>query len=77
MSWRPRTAKKRIGKGSGDEKPGIQAEMQGVEKRRGKNGYLHGREEEAGRRARQGAVRLQERDQGAGKCGLRMDLTGL
>lgn len=51
--------------------------MQGVEKRRGKNGYLHGREEEAGRRARQGAVRLQERDQGAGKCGLRMDLTGL
>lgn len=51
--------------------------MQGVEKGRGKNGYLHGREEEAGRRARQGAVRLQERDHGAGKCGLRMDLTGL
>lgn len=49
--------------------------MQGVEKGRGKNEYLHGREEEAGRRARQGAVRLQERDQGADKCGLRIALS--
>lgn len=49
--------------------------MQGVEKRRGKNGHLHGREEEAGRRAKQGTVRLQEWDQGAGKCGLRMALS--
>lgn len=49
--------------------------MQGVEKERGKSKHLHGREEEAGRRARHGTVRLQEWDQEAGKYGLRMALS--
>lgn len=49
--------------------------MQGVAEGRGKKGHLHGREEDAGKRARQDAVRLQDQDQSAGKCGLRMVLS--
>lgn len=65
--------KEKDGGGKWEEKPGIQAELQGVEKGREKN--RHGREEGAERRSRQGTVRLQKWDQGAGKFGLRMALS--
>lgn len=45
------------------------------QKEGGKKGHLHGREEDAGKRARQDVVRLQDQDQSAGKCGLRMVLS--